>query len=130
MSCTGNHLHDGSYRANVFTDASLSWVITEELKIEGNDLYYTSRSAFDKKVFEEIKLECSQYPDRIEYKDKNGLTRILRFTEKGSLKYGEYTYEKFNPDSGGLNIDDQKKSQPLIKKNKNGKITILPRQKD
>lgn len=124
VSCNDNHIHDGHYKSTVFTDASLSWVKMEELKLDGNELLYTARSAFDNRVFEEIKLECNQFPDHIEFKDKNGVKRIARFSESGDLQYGEYTYKKFDP-----NLEEDrkkmKKSKPLIESTKDGKIKYL-----
>jgi hypothetical protein len=85
ISCTDNHSHDGIYEANVLSHKEI-------LEVNGNEIDY--KGILDNKVAEEIKTTCQQFNDRIEFKDKNGLIRVLRIDSAGNLISGEYIYKK------------------------------------
>jgi len=123
-SCTGNHYHDGKYKANVFTDASLSWVRTEQIELDGNDMYYRSTSIIDNTVQSEFKTSCNQYPDRIEFKNKDGITCIARFDQDGNLKFQEYTYKKIMGDTTERNLSERKSSTQLKQVTEISKLKI------
>lgn len=98
ISCTSKHLHDGTYKANVFTDASLSWVRSEEIELKGSDMYYRSVSVVDGSIGSEFKTTCIQYQDRIEFKGKDGVDYVARIDNQGNISYGAYTYKKVGAD--------------------------------
>lgn len=122
LSCTSNHQHDGKYKAAVFTNASMTWVNDEEIEFNGNDMIFKSMSITDGSLLSEQRLSCTQYPDRIEYKGKDGIINIVRLDENGNLKYGEYTYKKVDPNQ--TEIIKVNKEEPLIKKNGDGSYSI------
>jgi hypothetical protein len=89
ISCSGHHYHDGKYKATVFSNAAMTWVNDEEIEIKGNEMYLKSKSSFDNEVYGEFKTSCRQYPDRVEFKGKDGLTVVLRLDDDGNFKIGE-----------------------------------------
>lgn len=93
FSCnsTGNY-HDGKYKTGVF-NSNMTWVRYEEIEIKGNELYYKSFSVTGEPG-NEFKTSCEQFPDRVEFKAKGGITSIARFNENGDMTFGEYTYKK------------------------------------
>jgi hypothetical protein len=126
ISCSGNHYHDGKYKATVFSNAAMTWVNDEEIEISGNEMYLKSKSSFGDEVYREFKTTCIQYPDRVEYKGKDGITVVVRFDKDGNFKYGEFVYEKVNPNQ---KVDPKKvELKPLIRENDNGAITFLPKE--
>lgn len=111
ISCSENHYHDGKYKATVF-NAAMTWVNDEEIEIKGNEMYLKSRSSFDNEVYGEFKTSCRQYPDRIEFKGKEGLTVIARLDKDGNFKIGEYVYEKINSNQNTKARKTEVKSPP------------------
>ena len=114
-SCNGNHNHDGKYKANVFTDASLSWVRTEQIELDGDVMYYKSTSIVDNTTLSEFKIPCNQYADRVEFKNKDGITCIARFDQNGDLKFQEYTYKKITGNDTESSLTEKKSSKQLMK---------------
>jgi hypothetical protein len=118
-----NHSHDGKYKSNVFNDATLSWVHTEIIELDGNTMSVKSISIIDSSILSEFKTECTQYNDRVEFKNKNGIVQIARFDGNGNLKYGEYTYKIQNEDPSSTQSNSvtgtEKKSAKLIKEKNN-----------
>jgi len=106
-SCSSNHYHDGKYKATIFTNANLTWVNDEEIELNGNEMHCTSFSVIDNKILREYKTTCKQFEDRIEYKDKNGMTVIMRPDGNGNISFGEYTYERME----GKEIIDENNSK-------------------
>jgi len=77
ISCSfGEHYHDGKYRTNVLF-AELNY------EIKGNEII------IDNSITGISKLKCKQYPDRIEYTEDNGTTRVLTALENGDLKFSD-----------------------------------------
>ena len=110
ISCSkGDHSHDGKYKASVF-NASMTWVTNEEVKLDGNVMYFRSTSIGDNSTISEYKTSCEQFPDRVEFKGKDGLTLVGRFDKDENLKYGEYTYKKVLEENGKVNTPDKKSS--------------------
>lgn len=128
LSCNliSNHTHDGQYKANVFNDATMSWVHAEIIDLDGNTMSVKSISIVDSSILSEFKTACTQYNDRIEFKNKDGILQLARFDVDGNLKYGEYTYKLFKDEdttstqigSGeGIGNDSATMTQaPMIKK--------------
>ena len=77
ISCNSeNHYHDGKYQTQIlFAEVNLQ-ISGNEVIVE-NSLTGTS------------KFNCTQYPDRIEYEEDNGSTRILMALENGDLKFND-----------------------------------------
>src|SRR5690606_27147947 len=72
------------------------------------------------------KLSCKQYPDRIEYKEKDGTTKILYAQENGDLKMSDLIIFK-KVDSNSLNKKEESKeknSDVSIEENKLKKIDL------
>ncbi len=77
VSCESeNHYHDGHYEGGIsFID--VTW------KISGNEILINNS------ITGTSKLSCKQYPDRIEYKEKDGTTKILYAQKNGDLKMSD-----------------------------------------
>lgn len=123
VSCSDNHFHDGIYKANVF-NSNLTWVHEEQIELAGSTMHVTERSAIDNSIQAEYKTSCNQFEDRIEFKDKNGVTIIGRFDDQGNLKYGDYTYNRTDNIDGIATKPVVQK--PLIKKVDNRRFAMLP----
>lgn len=78
LSCNykGNHYHDGKYRTEIF-------IAEVNVEISGSEV------TIDNSLAGISKLKCTQYPDRIEYEEENGVTRVLVALENGDLKLNE-----------------------------------------
>ncbi|MFT3919926.1 hypothetical protein [Cloacibacterium sp.] len=78
LSCNskGNHYHDGKYQTKLF-------FVEVNCEINGSEI------TINNSVAGISKLKCTQYPDRIEYEEKNGVTRVLTALENGDLKLNE-----------------------------------------
>lgn len=76
-SCSfGEHYHDGKYTTSILF-AELNY------EIKGNEI------TIDNSITGVSKLTCKQYPDRIEYTEDNGTTRVLTALENGDLKFSD-----------------------------------------
>lgn len=72
FSCSSNHYHDGKY-----TLSTMIYNVTVE--INGDDVNVKNSAAG------ESHFTCTQYPDRIEYREENGTDRVLRVNENGDM---------------------------------------------
>src|SRR5690554_4797704 len=71
-----NHYHDGYYEGGIsFVD--VTW------EINGNEILINNS------ITGASKLNCKQYPDRIEYREKDGTTKILYAQKNGDLKMSD-----------------------------------------
>jgi len=127
VSCSSNNYHDGKYQDSVFTNASLTWVNKEQIELKGNEMYITTLSIIDNSIIAEFKTTCTQYPEKIEFKGKDGITYIARVDEDGNIKYGEYTYKKIRSDDY---IVEQRIPKALIENSDNNKTAKLPDEKE
>lgn len=114
VSCESeNHYHDGHYEGGIsFID--VTW------KISGNEILINNS------ITGTSKLSCKQYPDRIEYKEKDGTTKILYAQENGDLKMSDLIIFK-KVDSNSLNKKEESKeknSDVSIEENKLKKIDL------
>jgi hypothetical protein len=76
-SCSsGNHYHDGTYQTEMM-------FMRINYQIDGNEI------TVDNSLTGISKLTCRQYPDRIEYTEDNGTTRILTALGNGDLKFSD-----------------------------------------
>ncbi|KFF11064.1 hypothetical protein IW15_18075 [Chryseobacterium soli] len=76
-SCSlGEHYHDGTYQTEMM-------FMRINYQIDGNEI------TIDNSLTGVSKLACKQYPDRIEYTEDNGTTRVLTALENGDLKFSE-----------------------------------------
>jgi len=87
-SCNSeNHYHDGNYEGGIFF-INVTWEINGNEILINNSITGTS------------KLQCKQYPDRIEYEEKDGTTKILYAQENGDLKMSDLViFKKINSES-------------------------------
>jgi hypothetical protein len=119
-----NHSHDGQYKSNVFNDATMSWIHTEIIELDGNTLSVKSISIIDGSILSEFKTDCTQYDDRVEFKNKNGVVQVARFDVNGNLKYGEYVYRKIKDEdtSTELTFTNANTTQQIATKYNNDKV--------
>ncbi|WP_312992811.1 hypothetical protein [Chryseobacterium flavum] len=76
-SCSfGEHYHDGTYQTEMM-------LMRINYQINGNEI------TIDNSLTGVSKLACKQYPDRIEYTEDNGTTRVLTALENGDLKFSD-----------------------------------------
>lgn len=127
-SCNTTSLLDGTYRATVFSNSQLSWVHYEELEITGSELHFRAISVADSKILNEFKTSCTQFQDRLEFKDKNGLIMIARVDENGNLKYGDYTYKKIV--SENLQPEEKETTKTSSDKNLEKELPLLVNNED
>lgn len=77
VSCNSeNHYHDGKYQTQIMFAEVILQISGNEVIVE-NSLSGTSQ------------FNCTQYSDRIEYEEDNGITRILMALENGDLKFND-----------------------------------------
>jgi hypothetical protein len=125
ISCSGNHFHDGIYKGNVFNN-NLTWVQEEQIELNGSKMHVRERSVIDSSIQAEYKTTCSQFEDRIEFKDKNGIVVVGRFDDDGNLKYGDYTYKRAdNGENQKTETSAPEAGKPVIKKGADGRFTAV-----
>lgn len=69
----------------------------EQIELDGSTMHVVERSVIDSSIQAEYKTTCKQFPDRVEFKNKNGIVEVCRFDDDGNFKYGDYTYKKQSP---------------------------------
>ena len=76
-----NHYHDGKYH----TKLQMMGITIEDINciITGNQIEVNNS------ISGISKFECTQFEDRIEYKENDGVTRVLYFLENGDLKFND-----------------------------------------
>lgn len=103
MLCScANHYNDGVYKANINSGKSL--LSTEIITIDGNQILeekYTLLNNTDEK----LRYECEQFQDRIEFKQINGVTKILTKDENGNLRLSDDVVFKKVADSTNKNAE-------------------------
>ncbi len=80
INCNNNekHYHDGNYSTTIevfgISFAEISY------EISGNEI------EINNSVTGTSKLTCEQFPDRIEYKEKDGVVKVLMILENGDVQ--------------------------------------------
>ena len=112
-----NNYHDGKYKATIYAGGSFFNIHTEVITIKGNEIlnekYTLMNSPADK-----IKVSCVQFPDRVEFKEDKGITRILTLQKDGSLRLNaDAIFRKWK--EGDEETLKEKIIKPLIKQQGN-----------
>lgn len=116
-ACAQNHYHDGIYLNETGLNKQVLTVDANKVLLEIYD--YTGD------VEGKIKMDCIQYPDRIEFTEKNGVTEILTLTKEGKLMLSEYVQYKKIGTLGDTYTVTKGKYNPVIKINEDGTIEAI-----
>ncbi|WP_313578217.1 hypothetical protein [Chishuiella sp.] len=75
ISCSliANHYHDGQYQGDIFF-FDVTWSINGNVITVNNNLTGIS------------KVDCKQFPNYIEYKEKDGSKKIIEVLQNGNLR--------------------------------------------
>lgn len=123
-SCTSNHYHDGIYKGTVYAGGSLFNTHEEVLTVKGNEIL-VEKYTLGGSLAEKLKVSCTQFPDRIEFKEREGVTKILTVADNGDLQLNEaVVFHKLNPNEEV--VVTKQEAKPLIRNNGDGTITLLP----
>jgi len=125
FSCKSGHYNDGRYKAEII-DPNTFLSHTEILTIDGN-VIYDDKYTLTGELAEKLKVPCVQYPERIEFTQASGVTKIMTVENDGSLKLSEdIIFSKLAPGDSG--IPERIKEKPLIKI-EGDKIIMYPTQR-
>ncbi|WP_374463960.1 hypothetical protein [Chryseobacterium sp.] len=107
-SCSsGNHYHDGTYQTEMM-------FMRINYQIDGNEIIV------DNSLTGISKLTCRQYPDRIEYTEDNGTTRVLTALENGDLKFSDmvilHKISEPKDSTTDTNFENKQEEHPTVKK--------------
>jgi len=120
VSCE-KHYHDGVYLMGFdFTESATNEII----KVQGGEIY-NYRYSWDGVFSSEIKYECKQFPDQIEYVE-DGLTKVMKMQNQ-SLKVADNTVFLKFADLKDTFFVNETKPKPLIRLHEK-KIKIFPEQ--
>lgn len=106
LSCNqSNHYHDGKYH----TQMGMFGINIADIdyQINGNEI------TIDNSISGVSKLNCRQYPDRIEYKENNGTIRVLYILKNGDIKINDQIILKKVSDTPSQRVEIKEERIPL-----------------
>jgi hypothetical protein len=105
ISCGGKHYHDGKYKSNVYDGGTWAGMHTELLTVDGNEME-VAKYTLEGKMAGRYKFKCTQYPDKIEFEERD-VTRILQLDGENLVLDEITVYKPINQDDSVEKVESK-----------------------